>query len=689
MTSIPTMFGIIGVLLASLCTLPLVWTGPNLQHVPSLNFSNPGHLTLGVLTDYLTWGEHMCSSTINTPSSVSSHLVTLDAFARINANSTLLGNITLGYIFYDECSRVEAAVAGGLVMVSGKNMVQNTMIPLEADSFDVIGVVGPYSSSSSAALAPLLNLFDVTMISPAASSDDLSDRAKYPNLFRMVPVDSFQTRVMVDMMVYFNWTYISVVYSEDNYGFNGLKFLRYHTRREGICIAESFAISENSNSADFETIARGLERIPKARVIVIFASSSGMHRTIQATQSLGLHNSVWILSDYGIFMGADQIVASQVVLVVAWFTAVTMEFQTDIEQRTIIEDWHNPYLAMYWKQFLSCDVSKAHVEDPCRSIPVREMSGFRFSPASVLTADAVHAFAMALDRLVRDRCPEHLTYPDGVKGCARPEFVREYLHNLEIPMRHDTRKFNKDGEIELDFQILQFQKETAEQVGLWTNESRTVTLKSSFQLSMKKKAIESVCAKPCQPGEFYIQGELPCCWDCRRCRNNEIVVSNTTTCEPCPPLTWPDNITFTTCQTIPPTLITWSDLYGLGLTIFSGIGLLCTITVTALATIHRSRRVVRGASLQMITIILLGLFITFANVPLLIHEPSKIVCVCNRLAFSLSSTLIFGPLFVKTCRVYLVFSASDRLVKVSCAARTSVQYILTASVISLQVCYTL
>ena len=58
---------------------------------------------------------------------------------------------------------------------------------------------------------------------------------------------------------------------------------------------------------------------------------------------------------------------------------------------------------------------------------------------------------------------------------------------------------------------------------------------------------ESVCAKPCGAGEFYIQGELPCCWECSRCRDNEYVTENGTSCEVCDILTWPDNISYTSC----------------------------------------------------------------------------------------------------------------------------------------------
>ena len=50
---------------------------------------------------------------------------------------------------------------------------------------------------------------------------------------------------------------------------------------------------------------------------------------------------------------------------------------------------------------------------------------------------------------------------------------------------------------------------------------------------------ESVCSMPCKTKEYCVQKELICCWECRQCRKNEIIVDQER-CEQCDLTTWPD-----------------------------------------------------------------------------------------------------------------------------------------------------
>ncbi|GFO06176.1 metabotropic glutamate receptor-like [Plakobranchus ocellatus] len=52
---------------------------------------------------------------------------------------------------------------------------------------------------------------------------------------------------------------------------------------------------------------------------------------------------------------------------------------------------------------------------------------------------------------------------------------------------------------------------------------------------------DSVCSYPCGPAQYRIQKEPVCCWECRYCRNNEILVNDFTGCEECAKFTWPDS----------------------------------------------------------------------------------------------------------------------------------------------------
>lgn len=79
---------------------------------------------------------------------------------------------------------------------------------------NLIGVIGPGSSSVTIQVQNLLQLFSIAQIGYSATSRDLSAKNFYKYFLRVVPSDYYQAQVMVDLVRRFNWTYISAVYTE-------------------------------------------------------------------------------------------------------------------------------------------------------------------------------------------------------------------------------------------------------------------------------------------------------------------------------------------------------------------------------------------------------------------------------------------------------------------------------------------
>ncbi len=60
---------------------------------------------------------------------------------------------------------------------------------------------------------------------------------------RTVPSDNYQARAMVDIALHFNWTYVSLVYSADEYGELGADAFKKEARKANLCIAIEERIS--------------------------------------------------------------------------------------------------------------------------------------------------------------------------------------------------------------------------------------------------------------------------------------------------------------------------------------------------------------------------------------------------------------------------------------------------------------
>ena len=194
---------------------------------------------------------------------------------------------------------------------------------------------------------------------------------------------------------------------------------------------------------------------------------------------------------------------------------------------------------------------------------------------------------------------------------------------------------------------------------------------------------ESVCAKPCQAGEFYIPGELKCCWECRPCRGNEIVRDDFRGCIQCPVLTWPDQANFTACVPIPPTYLHWLDPIALGLMTLSGAGLLTTMAIILIFIKNIKKKVVKGSSVEQMATIIIALH----YIILFIEKPSWIVCKVQYYSYHLSCSLTFVPLFLKTTRLYRIFEAAERCQQeikyVSSTALRAFSIILITCVVSI------
>ncbi len=62
-----------------------------------------------------------------------------------------------------------------------------------------------------------------TFTSNEATSDEFSDKSRYPHFFRTVSGDSKQVDCILSFIGAMNWSYISVVYTIGPYGENAAK----------------------------------------------------------------------------------------------------------------------------------------------------------------------------------------------------------------------------------------------------------------------------------------------------------------------------------------------------------------------------------------------------------------------------------------------------------------------------------
>ena len=183
----------------------------------------------------------------------------LFALDTINADPQLLRGIKLGYDIRDTCYSENLGLDEALdLIVSGEKLTVESCTTSfgvnESETVATVGIVGATASRVSIPVAALGRLFQMPQVSYASSSPVLSNRDRYSYFYRTIPPDNIQAKVMVDIMLWFNWTHISTVYSNDAYGQPGIAELQKLAEINEICIDINEGINDDFLEDDYHAL---------------------------------------------------------------------------------------------------------------------------------------------------------------------------------------------------------------------------------------------------------------------------------------------------------------------------------------------------------------------------------------------------------------------------------------------------
>ena len=193
----------------------------------------PGNITLGGLFPIHSPDSDGKCTRINGVHGIQRLEAMLYAIKLINDDDNILPGITLGMNAFDTCENETTALdrtVEEFITYQKCDVKKNEAV---IGGRHVVGVVGPLYSSISIQVAHLLRLFEMPQISYDSTSSELSDRSKFKYFLRTAPSDFLQARAIVDVMKYFNWSYVSAVYSDDIYGRKGIEALSSEADKNG------------------------------------------------------------------------------------------------------------------------------------------------------------------------------------------------------------------------------------------------------------------------------------------------------------------------------------------------------------------------------------------------------------------------------------------------------------------------
>ncbi|XP_067089983.1 metabotropic glutamate receptor 2-like [Osmerus mordax] len=590
------------------------------------------------------------------------------ALDEINSDDRLLPGLKLGAHILDTCSKdtyaleqslefVRASLTKvhepGFICPDGSNPIQDD-VPLA-----ISGVIGGSYSDVSIQVANLLRLFQIPQISYASTSAKLSDKTRYDYFARTVPPDFYQAKAMAEILRYFNWTYVSTVASEGDYGETGIDAFQQEARARQICIATSAKVSRSMSRVSYDNVIRSLQQKSNAKVVILFTRSEDARELLVAAARMNV-SFTWVASDgwgaqESVVRGSEAAADGAFTIELASYSI--REFEDYFTKLNPYTNRRNPWFEEFWEHRFACNLSEAH----CTEHSLRD--GF-FEPESkiMFVVNAVYAMAHALHNMRQAVCPNSTKICDAMKPGNGRRFYREFIikTKFDAPFRPaDTEnmvRFDSYGDSLGRYNIFHYHKEDErfvyKKVGYW---SQDLTLNTNLVSWKGQGPPTSQCSDPCKKNEVKsMQPGDVCCWICIPCQPYQYLLDEFT-CADCSFGEWP-LANLTGCYDLPEEYIRWEDAWAIGPVTISCLGMLCTLSVVGLFYKNNETPVVKASGRELSYILLLGVLMCYSMTFIYIAKPSMAVCTLRRLGLGTSFAVCYSALLTKTNRIARIFS---------------------------------
>ncbi|XP_065262315.1 metabotropic glutamate receptor 5 isoform X1 [Emys orbicularis] len=610
---------------------------------------------------------------------VEAMLHTLD---RINLDPTLLPNITLGCEIRDSCWHSAVALEQSIEFIRDSlisseeeegivRCVDGSSTSIRSKK-PIVGVIGPGSSSVAIQVQNLLQLFNIPQIAYSATSMDLSDKTLFKYFMRVVPSDAQQARAMVDIVKRYNWTYVSAVHTEGNYGESGMEAFKDMSAKEGICIAHSYKIYSNAGEQSFDKLLKKLRsHLPKARVVACFCEGMTVRGLLMAMRRLGLAGEFLLLGSdgwadrYDVTDGYQREAVGGITIKlqspdVKWFDDYYLQLRPETNLR-------NPWFQEFWQHRFQCQLKGYPQENTkynktCNSQLTLKTQHVQDSKMGFVI-NAIYSMAYGLHNMQMSLCPGYAGLCDAMKPIDGQKLLDSLMKTNFTGVSGEVILFDENGDSPGRYEIMNFKQMGKDyfdyiNVGSWDNGE--LKMDDDEIWSKKNTVIRSVCSEPCEKGQIKVirKGEVSCCWTCTPCKDNEFV-SDEYTCKACQLGSWPTD-DLTGCDLIPVQYLRWGDPEPIAAVVFSCLGLLATLFVTAIFIMYRDTPVVKSSSRELCYIILAGICLGYLCTFCLIAKPQRIYCYLQRIGIGLSPAMSYSALVTKTNRIARILAGSKK-----------------------------
>ena len=605
----------------------------------------------------------------------------LYAIDEINADERLLKGLTLGYDIRDTCHSPNIGLDETVDLLISRSQLSNencdggsltglNVTTLEEDFLDapISGIVGAASSRVSVPVASLARLFKTPQVSYASTSDLLSNRDRYGFFYRTTPTGSMQAQAMIDLLVFFNWTYISTLYSRNSYGEPGIAALHTLSGQMGICIDLNEGIDDDFSDKNFFRLAEKLNK-SEANVVVLFASQDIAANLLRHLNLMSSKKFTWIASDswarsLSVVSNYNNVVAGMIGFVP--LTKHLQSFHEYFSKLTLDSNNRNPWFEEYLSAFMNCTNDESSINmAPCnRNHSISELQLYERGKKIPLVVDAVYTFAYALQNFLTENCEQPVQWFSNNRTCLNQTRVLngstllEYIEKVDFISPTGNRVvFDKQGNVEGRYEILNYQVTTNKdggtmqtefvfkRVGVWDSmngsslNSLQFSPETSFQFGFDSTSEHVFTSPPvsrcgrCSPGQFRRLVQSSCCGFCDPCLG-ELFSSDplALNCSKCENESWGNNPMngSISCVSLKQTFLNFSHPYSIIIMIIAFIGLVAVAFTSVIFIKFWNTPVVKSSGREQMILLLVGITLSFFSAFFYVSKPIAVICGIQR-----------------------------------------------------------
>lgn len=387
----------------------------------------------------------------------------LFAIEEINNSTKILPNFTIGYDIRDSANEAQFAMSAALDFSS--QFYQDSRTNKTCYNSSIVAVIGGAGSKISKAAGYVLSVTSIPQISYSSTSPSLSNKANFPSFLRTIPPDHIQTQVMADLVTFYNWSYVSTIATDEDYGRLGIEAFKREIKARNVCISidelfhPDYTLPETK--AQIARIVSALKADKLATVVVLFCETPNAIAFLEEAERQNLVGKTWIGTDSwgdkkSVLSFRDSTVGGMLGIVPS--KGNIDKFEQHLAQLTPLNTAHNPWFEDFWQGTYRCrqekDINQCEEDSRQNSTEVNQQNcsqyhvschGFHAGKlpnagslqlnkaANVM--DAVYSVALALDDMMKcqkgggllanDACP-------NVKNGVKPSDVLTYIKNLSF-----------------------------------------------------------------------------------------------------------------------------------------------------------------------------------------------------------------------------------------------------------------